>query len=98
VCAITIKTFTPKQVAVVPVQMDLIDVSVFWQEEDPGWYSRAPEFNPESVVDIQMHVGHALVLLFSPDKNLEILILLVLSIYHLVQFPLIGKLELVSRG
>ncbi|PWZ16382.1 hypothetical protein Zm00014a_041779 [Zea mays] len=25
------------------------------EEEDPGWYSRAPEFNPESVVDIQMH-------------------------------------------
>ncbi|PWZ21908.1 Acyl-CoA-binding domain-containing protein 4 [Zea mays] len=25
------------------------------EEEDPGWYSRAPEFNPEPVVDIQMH-------------------------------------------
>ena len=71
-CAITIKTFTPKQVAVVPVQMDLIDVSVFWQEEDPGWYSRAPEFNPEPVVDIQMHVGHSLVLFFSGQKPREL--------------------------
>ncbi|ONM11177.1 Acyl-CoA binding protein [Zea mays] len=25
------------------------------EEEDPGWYSRVPEFNPEPVVDIQMH-------------------------------------------
>ena len=57
-CAITIKTFSPKQVGA--VQMDLIDVLVFWQEEDPGWYSRVPEFNPEPVVDIQMHVSHAI--------------------------------------
>ncbi|KAG8061682.1 hypothetical protein GUJ93_ZPchr0003g18501 [Zizania palustris] len=25
------------------------------EEEDPGWYSRVPEFNPEPVVDIEMH-------------------------------------------
>jgi len=25
------------------------------EEEDPGWYSRVPEFNSEPVVDIQMH-------------------------------------------
>ncbi|AQL04250.1 Acyl-CoA-binding domain-containing protein 4 [Zea mays] len=25
------------------------------EEEDPGWYSRVPEFNSEPIVDIQMH-------------------------------------------
>ncbi|KAM0928344.1 hypothetical protein ACQ4PT_002422 [Festuca glaucescens] len=25
------------------------------EEEDPGWYSRVPEFNPQPVVDIEMH-------------------------------------------
>uniref|UniRef100_A0A0D9W134 ACB domain-containing protein n=1 Tax=Leersia perrieri TaxID=77586 RepID=A0A0D9W134_9ORYZ len=25
------------------------------EEEDPGWYSRVPDFNPEPVVDIEMH-------------------------------------------
>lgn len=53
--------------------MDLIDVLVFWQEEDPGWYSRVPEFNPEPVVDIQMHVSHAIVLFFfSRQKHREL--------------------------
>lgn len=40
------------------IQIDLTDVSVSWQEEDPGWYSRVPEFNSEPIVDIQMHVSH----------------------------------------
>lgn len=42
------------------MQIDLIDVLVLWQEEDPGWYSRVPEFNSEPVVDIQMHVSHTI--------------------------------------
>lgn len=35
-----------------------MDTLVLWQEEDPGWHSRVPEFNPEPVVDIEMHVSH----------------------------------------
>lgn len=42
------------------MQIDLIDVFILWQEEDPGWYSRVPEFNSEPVVDIQMHVSHTM--------------------------------------
>ena len=42
------------------MQIYLIDVLVSWQEEDPGWYSRVPEFNSEPVVDIQMHVSHSI--------------------------------------
>jgi len=42
------------------MQIYLIDVLVSWQEEDPGWYSRVPEFNSEPVVDIQMHVSRTI--------------------------------------
>ena len=65
------------------MQIYLIDVLVSWQEEDPGWYSRVPEFNSEPVVDIQMHVSRTIdywLLLFLNIQNLFwSLVLLVLS-------------------
>jgi len=65
------------------MQIYLIDVLVSWQEEDPGWYSRVPEFNSEPVVDIQMHVSHTIdywLLFFLNIQNLFCsLVLLVLS-------------------